>query len=106
MHSALSCLISNGEAKGIRPLFSASHVVPSDPTSARGHEARAKTERRWAKNKQPANGWRWREKGGMETGIKRGQMKKMGERIKAEKNTGAKMKDEQRGGRDLLSRTG
>lgn len=39
--------------KGNLSPFSSSHAVPSDPTSARGHEARARTERRWGENKQP-----------------------------------------------------
>lgn len=56
-------MISNGEPKGIQPFF-VSHVVPSDPTFARGREERGRTERRGGKKKQPETyrGGKWRKK--------------------------------------------
>ncbi len=94
-----SCLISNDEPRGIQP-FSESHVVLSDPTSARGREESGRTERRGGRRKRNSqrcgakcSQWRKKEKG--DSGTKKTNEKNR-ERIK---NKMMRRKSEQRGGR-------
>lgn len=75
-HSTKSRLISNGEPKGIQP-FSVSHVVLSDPTSARGREERGRTDR----DEQQMAGNEGKGTGGMRE--KKRTHEKDAERIKA-----------------------